>query len=85
MNAPLLQGLVALLLYLNDRTFLDEGGTVARLVQTAMDRRITIVPVAEQDPASGGVPFRTFFQQTPQVLQQPPYKLFDTLAVPLYP
>jgi len=25
-------------------TFLDEGGAVTRLVQTAMDRRITIVP-----------------------------------------
>ncbi|EOD31215.1 hypothetical protein EMIHUDRAFT_253606 [Emiliania huxleyi CCMP1516] len=50
----------------------------------AMDRRIVIAPVAEQEPSRGGVPFRNFFQQTPQVLQQPPYKLFDTLAVPLY-
>ena len=74
-----------LLLYLTNRTFLDEGGTVARLVQTAMDRRVPIALVAEQDPGRGGCPFRLCMQQTPQMLQQPPYKLFDTLAVPLYP
>ena len=84
-NAAPLQGRAVLLLYLNEKTFLDPSGTVARIVQTAMDRGIAIAPVAEQDPASGGCAFRQFFQQTPQVLQQPPYKLFDTLAVPLYP
>ena len=73
-----------LLLYLTNRTFLDEGGTVARLVQTAMDRRVPIALVAEQDPGRGGCPFRLCMQQTPQMLQQPPYKLFDTVAVPLY-
>ena len=81
---PAIKGRIVLLLYLTDRTFLDEDGSVARLVQAAMDRRIVIAPVAEQEPSRGGVPFRNFFQQTPQVLQQPPYKLFDTLAVPLY-
>ena len=81
---PAIKGRIVLLLYLTDRTFLDENGSVARLVQAAMDRRIVIAPVAEQEPSRGGVPFRNFFQQTPQVLQQPPYKLFDTLAVPLY-
>ena len=49
-----------------------------------MDRRITIVSVHEQEASHGGVPFGNFFQQTPQVLQQPPYKLYDTMAVPLY-
>ena len=49
-----------------------------------MDRRIAIAMVHEQDPSFGGVPFRNFFQQTPQVLQQPPYKLYDALAVPLF-
>ena len=74
------------LLYLNDKTFLDAGGVVARLVQAAMDRRIAITMVhEEQEPVSGGVPFRNFFQQTPKVLQQQPYKLFNTVAVPLYP
>ena len=38
----------------------------------------------EQDPKRGGCPFRTFFDQTPDVLQRR-YRLFDTLAVPLYP
>ena len=65
------------LLYLNNKTFLDAGCAVARLVQAAMDH--------EQEPSCGGVPSRNSFQQTPQVLQQPPYKLFDTVAVPLYP
>ena len=84
-NAPPLHGNVVFLLYLTERTFFDEGGAVARLVQKAMDRGISITPVAEQEPCRGGCAFRQFFQQTPQVLQQPPYKLFDTLAVPLYP
>ena len=84
-NAPPLHSNVVFLLYLTERTFLDEGGAVARLVQKAMDRGISITPVAEQEPCRGGCAFRQFFQQTPQVLQQPPYKLFDTLAVPLYP
>jgi len=84
-NAAPLSGHVVFLLYLNDKTFLDAGGAVARLVQAAMDRRIAITMVHEQDPTCGGVPFRNFFQQTPQVLLQQPYKLFDTVAVPLYP
>ncbi|EOD27306.1 hypothetical protein EMIHUDRAFT_114743 [Emiliania huxleyi CCMP1516] len=84
-DAAPLSGHVVFLLYLNDKTFLDAGGAVARLVQAAMDRRIAIAPIHEQEPARGGVPFRNFFQQTPQVLQQPPYKLYDTVAVSLYP
>mmetsp|Transcript_19169 Transcript_19169/g.61523 ORF Transcript_19169/g.61523 Transcript_19169/m.61523 type:complete len:264 (+) Transcript_19169:679-1470(+) len=84
-NAAPLSGHVVLLLYLNEKTFLDPGGAVARLVQVAMDRRIAVVLVHEQDPSCGGVPFRNFFQQTPQVLQQQPYKLYNTVAVPLYP
>ena len=84
-NAAPLSGHVVCLLYLNNKTFLDAGGAVARLVQAAMDRRIAIAMVHEQDPSFGGVPFRNFFQQTPQVLLQQPYKLFDTVAVPLFP
>uniref|UniRef100_A0A7S3X392 Uncharacterized protein n=1 Tax=Emiliania huxleyi TaxID=2903 RepID=A0A7S3X392_EMIHU len=55
------------------------------MVQTAMDRRIPIALVAEQEPSRGGCPFAQLLQQTPRVLQQPPYKLYDTLAVPLFP
>ena len=79
------EGHVVFMLYLNDKTFLDAGGAVARLVQAAMDRRIAIALVHEQEPARGGVPFRSLVQHTPQVLRQPPYTLFDTVAVPLYP
>ena len=70
-NAAPLSGHVVFLLYLNDRTFLDAGpgGAVARLVQAAMDRRIAIAMVHEQEPSHGGVPFRNFFQQTPQVIK----------------
>ena len=50
-----------------------------------MDRRIAIVLVHEQDPSCGGRPFQHFIQQTPLVLQRPPYKLYNTVAVPLYP
>ena len=74
-NAAPLSGHVVFLLYLNDKTFLDAGGAVARL-------GIFIAMVHEQDPSCGGVPFRNFFQQTPQVIKD--RKLYDTVAVPLY-
>ena len=74
-----------LLLYLTNRIFLDESGAVARLVRRAIDQRIPFALVAEQDPARGGCPFRQCLQQTPQVLQQPPYNLYNTVAVPLFP
>ena len=38
----------------------------------------------EQDPTKGFCPFRMFFEQTPAVLQKK-YRLYDTVAVPLYP
>ena len=62
-SAAPLSGHYVLLLYLNDKTFLDAGGTVARLVQAAMDRRIAIVLVHEQDPSCGGRPFRHFISR----------------------
>ena len=40
--------------------------------------------VHEQDPSKGACPFRRFFEQTPEVLQKK-HRLFDVLAVPLYP
>ena len=58
------RGPLVLLLYLNEKVFQDPGGAVARLVQTAMDRRIAVAMVHEQDPSCGGVPFGHFFQQT---------------------
>ena len=70
---------------MTDRLWYDQDGTVARLVQAAMDRNITIAMVHEQTPTLGGCPFSTFFQgQTPQVLLQPPYSLYNALAIPLY-
>ena len=78
-------GKPVLILYLNASTFLDTGGVVAAMVKRALDLRLPIAPVQEQDPSLGGCPFRVFFEQCPKELQMPPYKLFDTLAVPLYP
>ena len=43
-----------------------------------------LVLVHEQDPRKGACPFRVFFQQTPEELQKK-YRLYDTLAIPLYP
>jgi len=74
-----------LLLYLNDKAFLDSNGTVGELVKQAMDLNISIIPVHEQDAQKGGCGFGVFFDQTPQKLLLPPYKIWDTLAIPLYP
>ena len=43
-----------------------------------------VVMMHEQEPGKGGCPFRRFFQQTPEVLLKK-HRLFDTVAVPLYP
>jgi len=81
-----------MLLYLNERTFAkgDDGDETARLetakfVQHAMKNNITMVLVQELDPAQGACPFRQFLEVTPPELQAGPNKLYDTLAVPLYP
>ena len=75
----------ALLLYLNTNIFQDRNGKVSTLVHRAMDLKITLALIHEQDVSKGGCPFRIFFDQTPKTLLMPPYKLFDTVAVPLYP
>ena len=43
-----------------------------------------LVPVHEQDLRKGPCAFRVFFQQTPEKLQKK-HRIYDTLAVPLYP
>ena len=77
-------GTVALLIYLNERAFTDAGGVVAATVQRAMDARVPIALVHEQDEERGACVFARYFELAPDVLQQPPYKLFDLVAVPLY-
>ena len=78
-------GAVALLIYLNERAFTDAGGGVAVTVQRAMDARVPIALVHEQDEERGACVFARYFDLAPDVLQQPPYKLFDLVAVSLYP
>ena len=53
-------------------------------VQRAMDARMPIALVNEQDEERGACVFARYFELAPDVLQQPPYKLFDLVAVPLY-
>ena len=78
-------GTVALLIYLNERAFTDAGGVVTATVLRAMDARMPIALVNEQDEERGACVFARYFELAPDVLQQPPYKLFDLVAVPLYP
>ena len=49
-----------------------------------LHEELFLVLVHEQDPLKGACPFRTFFEQTPVELQNK-YRLYDNLAVPLYP
>ena len=48
------------------------------------DKKACLVMMHEQDPAKGGCEFRHFITATPDVLLKQ-YRVFDTLAVPLYP
>jgi hypothetical protein len=73
-----------LLLYLNKDVFLDEGDTGKGIVQAAIDLKIDIVLVHEQDSQEGGCEFSQFFKQTPQVLIDNPYDLYHEMATPLH-
>jgi hypothetical protein len=53
-------------------------------VKQALDLEIPLALAHEQDERKGGCAFSLFFEQTPKDLQDAPYKLFDTLAVPLF-
>jgi len=76
---------VVLLLYLNENTFLDTGAKVKELVKESLEQGINVVLVHEKDISKGGCEFDLLLSQTPQELQNPPYKLYKKdLAVPLY-
>jgi hypothetical protein len=73
-----------MLLYLNRSTFLRDGGATADLVRAAMDAGVSMVLVQELNPELGACAFRCFFEVAPpDLLTQ--RRLFDTVAVPLYP
>ena len=46
---------------------------------------MSIAMLHEQCPSRGACPFGILLGQTPRELQAPPYSLYDSLAVPLYP
>ena len=56
------------LLYLNARTFSDDGGATASTVLSKLS--LPIVMVHEQDPACGGCGFGEIIQNTPDELKQ---------------
>jgi hypothetical protein len=74
----------AMLVYLNTRTFLDGRNALSQLVQRALDARVTVVMLHEQNPERGGGSIRDIIVQTPKVLRLPPYELYNTLAIPLF-
>lgn len=76
--------LTTMLVYLNNRTFLDGRDTLCHLVQQALDANVTLILLHEQDPARGGGSIREIIVQTPEVLRLPPYQLYNTLAIPLF-
>ena len=63
-------GAVALLIYLNERAFTDAGGVVTATVQRAMDARMPIALVNEQDEERGACVFARYFELAPDVLQR---------------
>jgi hypothetical protein len=73
-----------LLIYLTKDTFVGDNGTLANVVQRALDRSIPLMLVHEQDPSRGACAFRVFYSHAPDFLLKPPYKIFDIVAVPLY-
>lgn len=73
-----------LLLYLNQDTFLDDGGAVTAIVKNAIDSKIEIILVHEKSKSKHGCPFSLFFTQTPSELLCEPYELFKDIAIPLY-
>jgi hypothetical protein len=82
----------ALLLYLNEDTFPrpsqdnETRNTHCQLVEEALDKGIPLALVHEQDQAKKACTFSDIMRQTPDVLKDGrKHKLYDTLAVPLYP
>ena len=57
-------------LYLNKDTFLDLGGRTADFMRLAIRKGLPLAMLHEQSPHQGGVPFRTFSEQTPTDLVQ---------------
>ena len=76
-----------LLVYLNEATFSDGhgGAQTCKLIKQALGCGVQVSLAHEQDPAAGGCSFRLFLEQAPEELQRPPYSLFQSVAVPLFP
>ena len=71
-----------LLLYLNSATF-SQPATAATL-RLVLERGVPVTLLHEQDGGREACQFCELFDLAPRELQLAPYKLFDTIAVPLY-
>ena len=84
-NPSSYNGRSVVLLYLDKDIFLEEDSVATKAVlQAAIDMKIDIILVHEQDWDKGGCPFSLFLKQTPQDLIDPPYEIFKQIAIPLY-
>jgi hypothetical protein len=79
------EGRPTLLLYLNDQVSLDSKGSIGGMVREAMNLKIPITTVHEQDRTKGGCEIGVIYDQTPEELALPPHNLWETNTVPLYP
>ena len=73
-----------MLLYLSGSVFSDGSDQTAQLVRDALDADVAMVLVQELDPGRGACAFRRYFELSPPDLVKK-RRLFDTVAVPLYP
>ena len=71
------------LLYLNEHTFADDDGALAKEVRTARTLGLPIVMIHENDRARHGCEFSTFFETTPKDLLAG--GLYSALAIAFMP
>lgn len=77
------------LLYLNKNTFVSEdpehGLFLTKMLQQSLeDSNVKLVLVHEKDVSKGACEFKEFYRSAPLTLINPPYNLFNEIAIPLY-
>merc|ERR1712038_197498 len=74
-----------MLVYLNKYTYQDPNCILCRSIIKAMDVKIQVVLVHENDPNQGGCEFWKVMEQTPDELMKKPYTIYSQdIAVSLY-
>ena len=77
------------LLYLNKDTFVledpEHGHLLNRMLQQSLeDPNVKVVLVHEKEVFKGACEFKVFYRSAPLTLINPPYNLFNEIAIPLY-